>query len=176
MAKDSGSCNTARVLESQSYNWICFLQYNALNEPNWLHQLMPRSTLSYVMLAGLIPSVLMVSSAMASGQSVRLAALPDTDSYKYVTGRYTLYLQSTRSGCTYTANPQTLTRQANLRSMSVLLTRGKEGGSACNGVFKFEQLQVNCSNQKIYYDEQLAFAQSPQWFFSPEIAVKVCSL
>lgn len=105
-----------------------------------------------------------------------IAALPDAETYKFVTSRYKLYIENTRGGCTYLANPQTLSRQGERRSISVLLTRGQDGGSACNGVFEFQQLQVNCNNQQIYYDEQLPGSEAPRWFSHPVVAQTVCLL
>src|SRR6478672_6158163 len=82
------------------------------------------------------------------------AALPDQETYDFVTERYSLLLENTRGGCSNYANPATLSQESDnspLLSVSVLQMRGEVGGSMCNGVFEFQELSVNCQTGEVMY-------------------------
>ena len=121
-----------------------------------------------------------IALSLASTVPVR-AALPDQETYDFVTERYSLLLEDTRGGCSNYANPATLSQESDnspLVSVTVLQTRGESGGSMCNGVFEFKQLSVNCQTAEVIYRDLIG---SPaNWTERPyqngELANKVCSL
>ena len=107
------------------------------------------------------------------------AALPDQETYNFVRHKYNLLLQISRGGCSYYANPQTLSVQGNIRVMSVLLTRGDGGGgSACNGIFEFLRLTVRCQSQEISYSDAIGSPANigEEWQQNLEVANRICSL
>lgn len=109
------------------------------------------------------------------------AAFPDAETVKFVTRKYNLFLENTRSGCGYYTNPNTLTRSSenpSLRELSVLLMRGETGGTMCNGVFEFWVLTVNCQTSEISYSERIGSpATWTQNFYKNfEVSQKVCAL
>lgn len=106
------------------------------------------------------------------------AAIPAQEIYDFVMERHTLEVDRTRDGCTYYANPATLVVKEQVRAISVLRTRGENGGTACNGVFKFEVLAVDCQTGRIGYDERIG---SPAgWdvrlYEDTETAMAICAL
>ncbi|HEY9858284.1 MAG TPA: hypothetical protein V6D16_02180 [Candidatus Obscuribacterales bacterium] len=109
------------------------------------------------------------------------AALPDQETYDFVTERYTLMLEDTRGGCSNYANPATLSQASDnspLLSVTVLQTRGENGGSMCNGVFEFKQLSVNCQTAEVTYRDLTGSPASwnEQPYQNEDLANKVCSL
>lgn len=121
-----------------------------------------------------------IALSLAPTISVR-AALPDQETYNFVTERYNLFLEDTRGGCSNYANPTTLAQNStnpNLLSVRVLQTRGERGGSLCNGVFEFKQLSVNCQTSAVIYSDLIGspatWAEKP--YQNEELAAKVCSL
>lgn len=107
------------------------------------------------------------------------AALPDQETYNFVRHKYNLLLQISRGGCSYYANPQTLSVQGNTRVISVLLTRGDVGGgSACNGIFEFLRLTVRCQSQEISYSDAIGSPANmgEEWQQNLEVANRICSL
>jgi hypothetical protein len=124
-----------------------------------------------------VASPIAVAIAALSCLPVR-AALPSEDVYNSATSQYTLLLHQSRDGCGYYANPKTLSVNGNQRYLSVLLTRGDPGGSACNGVFEFQVLSVNCQAQQVSYSNRI---HSPadwveEWHPDRDVADKVCSI
>jgi hypothetical protein len=107
-----------------------------------------------------------------------IAALPDQETYDFVTSKYTLLLEQTRGGCGYYANPNTLSITGNERTVSILMMRGQPGGTACNGVFEFQVLSVRCQTGEVSYSEQLASPANWQedWHSNAEVAQQICSL
>jgi hypothetical protein len=83
------------------------------------------------------------------------AAYPDRATYEFTIEQYNWFLENTRDGCGYFANPNTLTQSSdspNARELSVLLVRGSPlSGSGCNGIFEFRVLQVNCQTDEVRY-------------------------
>lgn len=107
------------------------------------------------------------------------AALPDQETYNFARKRYNLLIRMSRDGCSYYANPQTLSIQENTRIVSVLLTRGEVGGgSGCNGIFQFLRLTVRCQNQEISYSDAIGSPanQQEEWQPNLEVANRICSL
>jgi hypothetical protein len=106
------------------------------------------------------------------------AALPDQETYDFVTRRYNLLLEETRSGCGYYANPSTLSVTGDERALSVLLMRGPSGGSSCNGLFQFQRLQVRCSTEEVSYSEQIGSPANWEisWYQNNQVAQQICSL
>lgn len=106
------------------------------------------------------------------------AALPDQETYDFVIRRYNLLLEETRSGCGYYANPNTLSVTGDERALSVLLMRGPSGGSACNGLFQFQVLQVRCPTEEVSYSEQIGSPANweASWSQNTQVAQQVCSL
>lgn len=106
------------------------------------------------------------------------AALPDQDTYDFVMRRYDTLLTETRSGCGYYANLSTLVVEAETRSLSVLMTLGPSGGTACNGVFEFQVLSVRCDSQEISYSQRLASPANWQesWQQNPQVAELICAI
>lgn len=125
-------------------------------------------------------SLLVLSGLMLSCFSARwsYAALPDQETYDFVISRYSLLLEETRSGCGYYANPNTLSINGSERAVSVLLVQGPSGGSACNGVFEFQVLQVRCQTKEVSYSERLASPANwtESWYANPNVAQQICSI
>lgn len=109
--------------------------------------------------------------------SVR-AAMPPQEIYDFVMERYSLAVDQTRDGCTYYANPATLVIKERVRAISVLRTRGQGGGTACNGVFRFEVLAVDCQTGRVGYDERLGSPASwdVRLYEDTETARAICAL
>ncbi|MEB3277412.1 MAG: hypothetical protein VKK42_00630 [Lyngbya sp.] len=110
-----------------------------------------------------------------------LAAFPDAETVEFVTRKYNVLLENTRSGCGYYANPNTLTvssQNSSVRELSVLLKPGEISGSMCNGVFEFWVLTVNCQTSEISYSERMGSpANWTQNFYKNlEVSQKVCGL
>lgn len=110
-----------------------------------------------------------------------LAALPDQETYEFVSQRYHVSLENTRGGCTYYANPDTLVHDAQnpaMQSLTVLLTRGEGGGSMCNGVFEFKNLTVNCQTAEVVYSDRIGSPASwnDQPYVDSNLASQVCAL
>lgn len=110
--------------------------------------------------------------------SSAFAALPDAETYNFVTSRYFLLLDERRSGCGFFANPDTLAVDDENRSLLVLQMRSPNGGSACNGVFDFHTLQVRCESQEVSYSSQIGSPATwdESWMVSPTVAEQVCAL
>ena len=109
------------------------------------------------------------------------AALPDQETYDFVTERYSLLLENTRGGCSNYANPDTLSQASDnspLLSVNVLQTRGEVGGSMCNGVFEFKELSVNCQTAEVMYRDLIGSPANwtEQPYQNEDLANKVCSL
>lgn len=107
------------------------------------------------------------------------AALPDQETYNFVRKRYNFLIEMSRGGCSYYANPQTLSIQENTRIISVLLTRSDVGGgSACNGIFHFLRLTVRCQNREISYSDAIGSRanQVEEWQPNLEVTNRICSL
>jgi hypothetical protein len=109
------------------------------------------------------------------------AALPDQETYDFVTERYTLLLENTRGGCSNYANPATLSQASDnsaLLSVTVLQMRGDPGGSLCNGVFEFQRLSVNCQTAEVMYRKLIGSPATwnEQPYQNEDLANKVCSL
>ena len=106
-----------------------------------------------------------------------IAALPDQETYDFVTSKYDLLLEQTRDGCGYYANPDTIAINSDERSVVILMTRGQPGGTACNGVFKFLILSVRCQTEEVSYSERLASPANWQenWHSNAEVAQQICS-
>ena len=107
------------------------------------------------------------------------ATLPDQETYNFVSKQYNLLIHTSRDGCSYYANPQTLKGDNNNRMISVLLTRGDiSGGSGCNGVFQFLRLQVRCQTQEISYSEDISSPANftENWQSNLGVANRICSL
>lgn len=110
-----------------------------------------------------------------------LAALPDQETYEFVSQRYNLPIENTRGGCTYYANPDTLYQNRNnpaIRGLSVLLMRGEQGGSMCNGVFEFKDLTVNCQTEEVVYSDRIGSPATwnDQPYVNSGLASEVCAL
>lgn len=106
------------------------------------------------------------------------AALPDQETYDLITSRYHLSLEQTRGGCGYYANPSTLTVNGSQRALTVLHMRGDPGGSACNGIFEFLILSVDCNTNQVSYSDRLASPANwvENWHNNPEVASTVCAM
>lgn len=107
------------------------------------------------------------------------AALPDQETYNFARQKYNLLVQISRGGCSYYANPQTLSIEGNTRILSVLLTRGETGGgSSCNGIFEFLRLTVRCQSQEISYSEAIGSPANivEEWQLNEEVTNRICSL
>ena len=109
------------------------------------------------------------------------AALPDPETYDFVTERYNLLLENTRGGCSNYANPATLVQDSDnspLVGVTVLQMRGEPGGSMCNGVFEFKQLSVNCQTAEVMYRDLIGSPANwtEQPYQNEDLANKVCSL
>ncbi|MEP0870564.1 hypothetical protein NDA01_12195 [Trichocoleus desertorum AS-A10] len=121
-----------------------------------------------------------IALSLTSTVSVR-AALPDQETYDFVTERYSLLLEDTRSGCSNYANPATLSQASDnspLLTVRVLQMRGEVGGSLCNGVFEFKQLNVNCQTAEVMYRDLIGSPANwtEQPYQNEDLANKVCSL
>jgi hypothetical protein len=123
-------------------------------------------------------SILSGSVCILTIASPTPAALPDRETYDFVTSRYTLLLEQTRSGCGYYANPDTLYVKGNDRGLLVLLMRGNPGGSLCNGVFEFKNLEVRCKTGEIAYIDRIGSPANwkEEWYSNPGVAKQVCAL
>lgn len=106
------------------------------------------------------------------------AALPDPETVEFIRERYSLIIDTQRSGCSYYANPETLGVQGRNRSISVLLMRGPSGGTMCNGVFKFQVLSVQCNSNHVSYSDRIGSPANDEenWVHNPEVARTICSL
>jgi hypothetical protein len=76
-------------------------------------------------------------------------ALPDTETYDFVKGKYTSLLDEDRGGCGYYARPEAISQNGEIRELTVLHTAGPSGGTMCNGVFSFKVLRVDCNTAEI---------------------------
>ena len=127
-----------------------------------------------------LPLVTAIALSLASTVPAH-AALPDPETYDFVTERYSLLLENTRSGCSNYANPATLSQASDnspLLSVSILQMRGEQGGSLCNGVFEFKQLSVNCQTAEVMYRDLIGSPANwtEQPYQNEDLASKVCSL
>nr|WP_290226502.1 hypothetical protein [Trichocoleus desertorum] len=109
------------------------------------------------------------------------AALPDQETYDFVTEHYSLLLEDTRGGCSNYANPGTLSQASDnspLVSVNVLQMQGEVGGSMCNGVFEFKELNVNCQTAEVMYRDLIGSPANwtEQPYQNEGLANKVCSL
>lgn len=104
------------------------------------------------------------------------AALPDDESYEFVTSRYNVLLEQRRNGCAYYANPRTLVSQGNDRRLSVLLIQNN--GSLCNGTFEFQVLSVRCQSREVSYSVRIGSPANwvENWQQIPAVADPVCSM
>jgi hypothetical protein len=121
-----------------------------------------------------------------------LAAYPDRETDEFVQRRYNLFLQATREGCTWYANPKSARmysdKSAPLNSygkrsvsvsVSVLQVRGEGGGTACNGVFEFLAVTAECESGYISWSRHIGSIPSWEVFRDnnyPQTASKICSL
>ncbi len=106
-----------------------------------------------------------------------MAGLPDNETYEYIKKRYSLFLETTRDGCVYYANPKQITRENSIRFLSVLLTQG--AGTICNGIMEFQTLRVDCKNNLISYNNYVGSSynwQEEKPYQNTEIARKICRL
>jgi hypothetical protein len=104
------------------------------------------------------------------------AALPDQETFEFVTRRYTLLLEEDRGGCGYYANLDTLTQNGTARTVSVLRMRGESGGSLCNGIFEFKVLSVDCAQGEVSYSDRIGSPATweEHWHSNLDVAQMIC--
>lgn len=125
-------------------------------------------------------------SWVALGQSAAIAALPDVETYNFVTRKYSLLMRQSRDGCVFYTDPEFIVARSekpdrsdkNIRQLIVLQTMARDGGSACNGVFQFKYADVNCRTNEITYTDGVGSPAS--WkttrYFDPAMSKKICAL
>lgn len=88
-----------------------------------------------------------------------IAALPDVETYNFVTKKYNLLIRESRDGCVFYTDPEFVVARSeipnrndkNIRQLIVLQTQNRKGGTACEGVFQFLYADVNCRTNQISY-------------------------
>ncbi|MEP0916803.1 hypothetical protein NC981_08220 [Leptolyngbya sp. DQ-M1] len=120
------------------------------------------------------------------GQGVAIAALPDVETYEFVTKKYNLLMRQSRDGCVFYADPKFIVARSekpdrsdkNIRQLIVLQTMTKDGGSACSGVFQFQYADVNCRTNTVTYTDGVGSPAT--WktasYSDPAMAKKICAL
>ena len=120
------------------------------------------------------------------GQGVATAALPDVETYNFVTRKYNLLMRTSRDGCAFYTDPEFVVARSekpnqsdkNIRQLIVLQTASRDSGSGCNGVFQFQYADVNCRTNEIRYTS--AIGSPANWKTDREsdaaMAKKVCAL
>lgn len=119
-------------------------------------------------------------------QSSAIAALPDVETYNFVTRKYSLFLRASRDGCEFYTDPSFIVarserpnpRDTNIRQLIVLQVTGKNSGSACNGVFQFQYADVNCRTNQISYTSGMGSPATwtVERHSEPAMAKKICAL
>jgi hypothetical protein len=120
------------------------------------------------------------------GQTTAIAALPDIETYNFVTRKYNLLMRQSRDGCEFYTDPEFIVARSerpnqpdkNIRQLIVLQTTGKNSGSACSGVFQFQYADVNCRTNQITYTNGVGSPAT--WktdrYSDPAMAKKICAL
>lgn len=88
-----------------------------------------------------------------------VAALPDVETYNFVTKKYNLLIRESRDGCVFYTDPKFVVSRSespnrndnNIRQLVVLQSQNRTGGTACEGVFQFLYADVNCRTNQISY-------------------------
>ncbi len=126
-------------------------------------------------------------SAVASDlRGAQIAALPDVETYNFVTKKYSLRIRESRDGCVFYTDPEFIVSRSetpnrsdkNIRQLIVLQTQNRNGGTACNGVFQFQYADVNCRTNQIGYTS--AIGAPATWkterYQDSALTRKICAL
>ena len=118
--------------------------------------------------ASFVPTVI-VTIATATTLSLiagsAAALMPSDAVYNYMRGKYSLELQTDRSSCGYSIDPNDVKISGNQRVTTVTVTsnRNGRGGNGCYGVRDFMLMDVNCAKQTGYFLELKGFGREAQW-------------
>lgn len=119
-------------------------------------------------------------------QGAAIAALPDVETYNFVTKKYSLLMRQSRDGCAFYADPEFIVARSekpnrtdkNIRQLIVLQTADKNSGSGCSGVFQFLYADVNCRTNQISYTD--AIGSPAAWktnrYSDSAMTKKICAL
>lgn len=123
-----------------------------------------------------------VAQKVCAVRSPQPLASLDTAFFDRVRQSYTLFLErgsfEQRQGCSFYANPKTVSGRKNERYVSVLNQAGENDGTICRGVFKFFNLSVRCQTGEISYAEHLGSPATwkENWQKRPQVADRICKL
>jgi hypothetical protein len=124
-----------------------------------------------------IPVITAIATLTASPV---LAAMPDVETYTTATKKYNFLVRTSRDSCTYSADPKFVVagRVPNVRQLIVLRTQSNKSGSACNGIFDFHYLDVNCQTNQMSFTT--AIGSPATWTYDrytdPDMSKKICAL
>lgn len=122
----------------------------------------------------------LASIAAFSPVGSAIAAMPDVETYTYVTKKYNLLIRETRDSCAFYTDPNfvVVTNERNIRKLIVLQTQSKRGGTACNGVFQFHYADVNCQTNQILFTNGVGSPASWKYeqYFDPATTKRICAL
>ncbi|HTL89144.1 MAG TPA: hypothetical protein VL134_07070 [Leptolyngbya sp.] len=127
-----------------------------------------------------------VVSLSMLGQGIAIAALPDVETYNFVTRKYNLLLRTSRDGCAFYADPDFIVARSeqpnqadqNIRQLIVLQTSSRNSGTACDGIFQFQYADANCRTNQISYTN--AIGSPATWktdrYLDLTMTKKICAL
>ncbi len=125
-------------------------------------------------------------AVLVLGQGVAIAALPDVETYNFVTRKYNLLMRQSRDGCSFYADPEFIVARSekqtgsdkNIRQLIVLQTAEQNSGAGCGGVFQFQYADVNCRTNEIAYTD--AIGSPAAWktdrYSDAKLTKKICAL
>lgn len=119
----------------------------------------------YACFAPIVTVAIVTSTALNLIASSAAALMPSDAVYDYMNKKYSLELQTDRSSCGYSIDPNDVKISGNQRVTTVTVTsnRNGRGGNGCYGVRDFMLMDVNCAKQTGYFLELKGFGREAQW-------------